>query len=218
LCGLAVGVALVATMTAGGCSRGDAVPSELVDGSTARPPPVVLEGAPTPQVLTKVSMIATRRATSATIGGRCAAAARRHGRDDPIAVRIGAASRSVTLRDASGRMLVACDGAGRRGDARWCGGAYGVLDRGRLRDPRLETVAGDPIAFAWYEPGPSATYVAVRQRDYGEVYPVAGALPVRITTTTGISVADSSATFEISEHDARGRLLHSSTLEARVAG
>ena len=168
-------------------------------------------------------MTSTSRATSATIGGRCAAAARRHGRNDPIVVRIGAAGRSVTLRDASGRALVACDGAGRRRDARWCGGAYGVLDRGRLHDPRLDlagcdTVAGDPIAFAWYEPGPSATYVAVRQRDYAEVYPVAGALPVRITTTTGISVAESSATFEISEHDARGRLLHSSTLEARVAG
>jgi hypothetical protein len=51
-----------------------------------------------------------------------------------------------------------------------------------------------------------------------EVYPVRGHFPVRIATTTGIDVAGSRASFEVSEHDARGRLLRAHELEARVAG
>ncbi len=106
--------------------------------------------------------------------------------------------------------------------ASWCGRAYGRLVRSRLQDPRLDlactTLSGGPLAFAWFEPGRHTAYVAVRQPGYVEVYPVAGRAPIRITTTTGISVAGSSATFEISEHDRGGALLRSSTLEARIAG
>jgi hypothetical protein len=92
-----------------------------------------------------------------------------------------------------------------------------------LRDPRLDlagctTAEGDPVAFAWIEPSRDASFVAVRQRGYVEVYPVAGRLPVRVATTSGISLAESRATFEVSEHDATGALLRRSSVEARVAG
>ena len=97
------------------------------------------------------------------------------------------------------------------------------LESGRLLDPRLDlagcaTTSGDTVAFAWFQPGPHTSFVAVRQQGYVEVYPVVAHLPVRISTTAHISTQESRATFEVSEHDASGALLRSSILEARVAG
>ena len=136
----------------------------------------------------------------------------------PLVVRIGVRGMSVTFPTAAGRALVACDG----GRAEWCGRAYGRLEHGRLHDPRLDlacmTAAGDPLAFGWFEPGRGTAYVAVRQPGYVEAYRVAGAVPVRISTTTGISARNSSATFDVSEHSRRGALLRRSTFVARVAG
>jgi hypothetical protein len=63
-----------------------------------------------------------------------------------------------------------------------------------------------------------ARYVAVRQLGYTEVYPVRGRVPVRIASTTGVDLESSRASFEISEHDARGQLLRAYELEASVAG
>lgn len=63
-----------------------------------------------------------------------------------------------------------------------------------------------------------ARYLVVRQAGYDEVYEAAGGLPVRIATTTGVSVEDARATFELSEHDVEGRLLSRYRLEAVVAG
>jgi hypothetical protein len=74
------------------------------------------------------------------------------------------------------------------------------------------------VAFAWYEPGRQTAYIAVRHPKYVEVYRVAGRSPVRVSTTTGISETDASATFEVSEHDRRGALLRASTVTTRVAG
>ena len=105
----------------------------------------------------------------------------------------------------------------------FCGRAYARLEAGRLPDPRLDlagcaTTTGDTVAFAWFEPGPHTSFVAVRQRGYVEVYPVVAHVPVRISTTANISTQESRATFEVSEHDASGALLRSSILEARAAG
>jgi hypothetical protein len=80
------------------------------------------------------------------------------------------------------------------------------------------TSAGRPVAFAWFEPGRGTAYLAVRQPGYVEAYRVTGGVPVRITTTSAISATDSSATFDLSEHDRRGALLRRSTFVARVAG
>jgi len=41
---------------------------------------------------------------------------------------------------------------------------------------------------------------------------------VRIASTTGVDLGSSRASFEISEHDARGQLLRAYELEASVAG
>jgi hypothetical protein len=137
-------------------------------------------------------------------------------------VRVGATGVSVSYR--SGSALRACDGdAGSVAAKRWCGRAYGRLARGRLLDPRLD-VAGcrtpddTPVAFAWFEPGPRSSYIAVRQPGYVEVYPVVGGLPVRISTTSAIEDETSGARFRVSEYDSDGRPLRSSTLDARVSG
>jgi hypothetical protein len=95
---------------------------------------------------------------------------------------------------------------------------------GRLVDPRLDlagcsTRDGDPVAFAWVVPARRARYVAVRHDAFSEVYPVLrGDVPIRVSTTTDIDLDTSSASFEISEHDAVGRAVRAYTVQARVAG
>jgi hypothetical protein len=204
----------------GGCSGASRPPSELVDGSRTQEHAARLE-APTPQIRTKVAVVPLRQARGGTAARRCLAAAREHVPSGPVVVRTGVNGVSATFRTASGRALVACDGT-EPDRASWCGRSFGRLDHGRLHDPRLDlacaTVSGDAVAFAWFEPGPETSYVAVRQHGYVEVYRVARGAPVRITTTTGISAVFASATFEVSEHDRRGALLRATMLEARVAG
>jgi len=217
-----VGVAVVVGFAA--CSsESDRPPAQLVDGTKSKAPRVHLE-APSPQILTDVVAIEATEAPAGTAAGKCLRAAREHDAQGPVVVRTGAAGVSVTFRTASGRALVACDAsrAVRAEDRSWCGRAYGRLERGHLLDPRLDvagcrTSTGDTIAFAWFTPRPDAAYVAVRQKGYTEVYPVARRLPVRVTTGD-IAPDHSGATFEISEHAASGALLRRSTLEARVAG
>jgi hypothetical protein len=217
-----VGVAVVVAMA--GCSSGtDRPPGRLVDGTTSKAPSVRLD-APNPQILTAVASIEAKEALAGTAAGECLRAAREHPASDPVVVRTGVAGISATFTTASGRALVACDGdhALRAENTSWCGRAYGRLARGRLLDPRLDlagcrTSAGDTIAFAWFTPGRDTAYVAVQQKGYTEVYPVARRLPVRVTTDH-IAPDRSGATFEMSEHGPSGALLRSSTLEARVAG
>ena len=217
-----LGVAFVTSMV--GCSsESDSPPEQLVDGTRSKAPPVRLD-APNPQILTGVVSIEAKDALAGTAAGECLRAAREHAATGPVVVRTGAAGISVTFRTASGRTLVACDAsrAVRADDKSWCGRAYGRLEMGRLLDPRLDlagctTSSGDTIAFAWFTPGTDTAYLAVRQKGYAEVYPVARGFPVRITTGD-IGPDRSGATFEISEHAPTGELLRSSTLHARVAG
>jgi hypothetical protein len=217
-----VGVAVVTGM-AGCSSESDRPPEQLIDGTRSKAPPVRLD-APQPQILTRVASIEAAQALAGTAAGECLRAAREHEARESVVVRTGAAGISVTFMSASGRALVACDGSHTaRADGRsWCGRAYGRLERGRLLDPRLDlagcrTSTGDTIAFAWFTPGRDTAYLAVRQKGYTEVYPVAPHLPVRITTDD-VAQDRSGAKFEVSEHASSGALLRSSTLEARVAG
>ena len=96
-----------------------------------------------------------------------------------------------------------------------------MLYDGHLRDPRVSigctTAGGKRVGFAWVEPANSARYVVVEQPGFVEVYEVADALPVRIATTSGVSIERSHATFEISEHDRQGALLREYRLDAAVA-
>jgi hypothetical protein len=74
------------------------------------------------------------------------------------------------------------------------------------------------MGFAWLEPGSDTHYVTVEQPGYVEVYEVAGNLPVRVVTTTGVDLERSQASFRITEHDANGALLRRYVLRAVVAG
>ena len=119
------------------------------------------------------------------------------------------------------RTAHACDAVGGRGIRQaWCGHAFGRVETGRLRDPRLSlkcrAVDGEPVGFAWIQPDSAATYVVVRQPGYAEVYAVPGA-PMRVTTADA-DLASSRATFAISEHARDGSRIRSYELEAHVAG
>ena len=139
-----------------------------------------------------------------------------------IVTRTSVRGASVTVRERAA--VVGCDASrGRNGRRRWCGGSYGRLFDGLLRDPRLDIAGcraapGDPIAFAWIEPHRTARYVVVAQPGYAEVYPVAARLPVRVSTAAGIEADPIGASFDVSEHDATGRLLKRYRLTARPSG
>ena len=187
-------------------------------------PPVELEDVSLPAVSTAVRLTDPEDVEP---GSRLAACVRRRHPARPAAPlveRLGVTSETVTFRDSSSRWLHACDDVGpRRGDDRWCGGVSGRLYGGRLRDPRLNMAActspdGGPAGFGWIQPGADSRYLVVEHEEYAEVYEVAAGLPVRIVTTGGVIVDESRATFELSEHDAEGRLLRRYVLEASVAG
>jgi hypothetical protein len=74
------------------------------------------------------------------------------------------------------------------------------------------------VGFAWVQPSPVTSYVAVHQPGYVEVYEVAAGLPVRIATVDGVEYERSRASFQISEHGTDGRLVREYELEAAVAG
>ena len=67
------------------------------------------------------------------------------------------------------------------------------------------------------QPRRAAAYVVVAHRGYNEVYPVVGAVPVRIAGDD-VDIASSRATFAISQHAADGRRLRDYELEAAVSG
>lgn len=202
------------------CRGGDSPPTSLLDGSPAVAPPVALDGVGGPAIMAEVAVVPRLRVAAGSAEAACL-----RGSDagvGPLAVRVGAAARSVTFRVLSGRALVACDGVSRGGaNGAWCGRAFGVLRAGRLGDPRLDLGCarpdGRPIAFAWIEPTPRTRYVAVEEHGYAEVHAAAGQLPVRIVTTD-VDISSSSAVFDVSEHDRAGGLLRRYRLDATVSG
>lgn len=195
-----------------------------MDGSPVREAPVELEGVDVPTALTKFL------SRAAGDGPGTASWSCLHGRSRGMDAtgrsieRVGVSSESVTFRESSGRGIFGCDNSlgPREEDRRWCGGAYGVAHSGHLRDPRLsigcQTRDEKPMGFVWIEPEPDAMYVVVAQPGYAEVYAVAGTLPVRVATTTGVEIDGSSASFDLREHAADGTLLGAYRLEAAVAG
>jgi hypothetical protein len=208
-----------------GCTGDDSEPFRLMDGSEPPEISVEVEGVPGPMVLTRVRTLQGSAPEPESLTASCLrdrlSDARPRG---TVVERIGIFGESVTFRAASGREFVACDNSlgPRERDLRWCGGAHGLLYDGRLRDPRLSIVCHmpdrQPMGFAWIQPAAGVRYVALIEPDYTEVYPVAGSLPIRVATASGAEIEGSRATFEISEHDASGRLLRKYRLEAAVAG
>ncbi len=203
----------------------DGAPTTLMNGAKAAELPVDLEGVENPAVLTSVTV----RRVDEIEGASAVATCLQQDWDDlpygPIVMRVGVSGESVTFRNRSRRGLYGCDNSqgAREEDRRWCGGAFGQLYGGHLRDPRLDmgactTREGGLLGFAWIEPGPGAKYVVVQQPGYAEVYEVGGGLPVRVTTTSDVEIERSRATFELSEHDANGRAIRRYRVDARVAG
>jgi len=194
-----------------------------MDGSGALPAPVEMEGASGPIVLTGSRVVPVGWPTNAALTS-CLREQWSSRTATRAVARVGVTWESVTLFERAGRAVHGCDNAtGPREDGRrWCGGAYGRLVAGRLRDPRLDILCtlddGTPVGFAWVEPRAGARYVVVDEGRYSEVYEVAGGAPVRIATTIGVDVDRARARFEVSEHDAAGRLLERYSLEAQVAG
>ncbi len=197
----------------------------LMDGSPAPDVPVELEGVDEPTVLTLVRVVRAAQRKPETASALCL-----RGRNWGIRAagssveRVGVYSESVTFRQESRRGVFGCDNSPgpREEHRRWCGGAYGMLYSGHLRDPRLglgcSTSDGERMGFVWIEPVPKARYVTVQQPGFAEVYEVAGELPVRIATTSGLNVDPLGATFHLWEHDAAGRLLRRHRLDAVPAG
>jgi hypothetical protein len=220
-------VALVVAALLAGCageSEGNGVVS-LLDGSSAGKAPVELEGVDRGTVLTSATAIAINAIEPDSAAASCLRDefAELDARGSAV-VRVGVASESVTFEEASRQGIFACSNSAgpREENRRWCDGAYGQLYSGRLRDPRLsslcKTTDGSYVGSVWVQPGDDVRYVAVEQPEYTEVYEVAGGLPIRIFTVSGVDVETSSATFDISEHDAGGRRLRDYELKAFVAG
>ncbi len=217
-------VVLAAAVLLAGClGEGDDASWTLLDGS-APGEAVDLEGVDGDVVVTSHVVLATASLTSESKAGSCLEerfAELEAGEE--VVVRTGVATESVTALERGGHAVLGCSNSpGLREEGRWCGSSYGQFRSGSLTDPRLDIVCrardGASIGFVWVEPGRGTRYVAVEQPGYTEVYEVAAGLPVRIATVSGVDVETSSATFEISEHDADGRLLREQTLEALVGG
>jgi hypothetical protein len=217
ICATLVGLGLLAT--AAGCDgAATSVPTRLVDGSLARSPPVTLQGVTAPAILTIVRRV---KATSVRAGSEVASCLDLPGSDvsDSFVERVGSRATSVTVLAAGGRAARGCD---RDGGGSWCGRAFGRIEAGRLRDPRLSLTCRDatgaPIGVVWVQPRLAARYVVVENRGYAEVYPTtAGGEPVRVTTSE-IDLAASKASARISEYAGDGRRLSVYTVDGRVAG
>lgn len=215
-------IAILLTAGTSACGEGRAAHRTLFDGSRAAQHPVELEGVSLPVIETDVVVAGPssddRRRTACV-------AEWAHRRTAGIAVvRTTVHGESVTLLDASGTAVLACDNSGgpREGNRRWCGGAFGHLRAGNVADPRLDLLCtsaeGAPLAFAWIEPSPKARFVVVEQSAYAEAYETAGSLPVRVVTRADGDRAPPAASFQISEHTATGALLRRYELEVGVAG
>lgn len=205
----------------GGCrAETPAAPSKLIDGSPARPSPVVLEGVAGLSVATVVRVTPADSVVSTSYAGACIAAFGEAA--GGVVERVGVSGRSVTFLGPGRRTAHACDGSTAGGeDDRWCGHAFAQVESGRLRDPRLSLTCrasdGDPVGFAWIQPRAGTTYIVVRGSGYAEVYAAARDAPVRVTTEE-VDFGSSRAAFSVSEHAKSGRRLRSYELEAQVAG
>src|SRR5204863_2889666 len=99
----------------------------------------------------------------------------------------------------------------------WCGGSFGLTRDGRLLDPRLQLCDRTKdrlVAFAWIDPLPEAKWIVVRDGSTSEIYPVAGSLPVRVSTTSDVFRERSLAVFHVAQYGADGTRLRSASVEA----
>jgi hypothetical protein len=130
---------------------------------------------------------------------------------------------SVTFRPRTGPFLFGCTAAARSPEAHggWCGHVVGEVRDGHLVDPRLDiacrTPEGEAIGSAWIEPVPNARWIVVRDHALVQIYPVAAALPVRVTTGV-VDIPTATAVFRIEQYDAAGTRVSEATVRTAVAG
>ena len=202
------------------CRGGSHAPTRLLDGGVAAAPPVPLEGVRGHVVQTAVRVVPDVLHSRNPAVRACLLQGSPGDGGGSAVVRTGVTGRSVTFRTSGGRALIACDGTSHGRKVRWCGRAYGRLQHGSLRDPRLDLAcsrSGKPLAFAWIEADRRARYVVMRGRAYAEAYLVAGGLPVRVVTAD-VDPGRSTATLDVSEHASDGRRLRAFRVETEVAG
>lgn len=193
-------------------------PSRLIDGSLPPKVPKVLQGQVGSLRMTRVRVGLVSRMRAAMPGCPEAREARP---GEPAVERIGFTGRSVTFRvDRS--TIAGCDRDPRAESpwGPWCGIAAWKFEHGRVSDARLAICyrkRGIPhSAFAWINTLARARWVVVDQPGYREVYAVAGNLPVRIATVSGIGQRGVT-TFRVAQYDAKGVLLVRKEVVAAVA-
>jgi hypothetical protein len=203
----------------GGCGDGS-VPRMLVDGAPARAGPPWLAHS----VVGRVRVVRAGDLGRAFV--RCGRLGdRRVERNALVVERVAVSGRSLTFTTPNGHALVAYQTAGVASERRlapWCTRSFGLLQRGRLVDSRLDIGCRDRrrrvVAFAWVEPLPRARWIAVDQGAYAELFEVADGMPVRVSSTRGVDLGTSRARFDIAQYTASGRRIARQRLVARVAG
>jgi hypothetical protein len=217
-------VALLLTLA--GCgerSRTPHTPPALVDGLLSQPAPRELEQLGQTAVLTRV-----RTLTATTLSRRDRSCVRAEAggalRATEVAVeRVDALGSSLTFRLRGERFVHGCTsgGAGQAPRSDWCGHMEGKLRHGRLTDPRLDilcrTHRGEPVGSVWIDPVRGARWVVVRDTSRVQIYPTAGSLPVRVTTTT-VDLQTATAVFRVEQYDGSGARIAEATIRAAVAG
>ncbi|MGH3126861.1 MAG: hypothetical protein ACRDPX_02960, partial [Gaiellaceae bacterium] len=104
-------------------------------------------------VATRVRIVRPNALEAGSVAARCLGSSGRA--EGPVVERIDVRGTTVTYLGRGGRAAYACERAGKGSTTvgPWCGRAFGRLENGRLRDPRLDLSCrdehGEPLAFAW---------------------------------------------------------------------
>jgi len=192
------------------------VPRHLIDGSNMPTLPKVLREQGSNFVMTRVRVVSTRRVRRLLLA---CARDRRILSARNVVERIGVNGRSISFPTPD----FGLEGCDRNPRARaiqkpWCGGSAWILRKGRVSDARLDICTdrswNPVVAFGWINALPRAKWIVVDQPGFREVYPVAGRLPVRVSTVTEIG---SPTTFRTSQYDAQGVLLARKVVRASIA-
>ena len=206
--------ALVASAGAGAAEQ--TVPIHLVDGSKPTRLHLPFRSVHRPLVVTRARLLRARRLRSEIAA--CVPGDRVPG-GRVVVERVGASGRTLTFVG-PWPSVDACDRNPRALPKPWCGRAAWPLDRGRVSDSRLSICTDGSgravVAFAWINPVRGTAWVVVDQPGFGEVYRVAGRLPVRVSTVAGIE--HGRATFRYRQYDAKGVMLASRSITPAIAG
>jgi len=211
LCLLGVFAAALSASAAG------RVPRHLIDGSVPPAVPQVLRVQSNAFVMTKVRVVKAREIPRLM---RACVFRERLPHGDLVVERIGVNGRDITFPELNSTIF-GCDRnprASRPGEL-WCGKAGWSWHGGPVRDPRIDLCTDRHgqviVAFGWIDALPHAKWIVIYQPGFREVYPVAGGMPVRVSTVSGIA---SSTTFHTAQYDARGVLLARRVVRASVGG